>query len=83
MFRRLLREGIRAVKRDEDPKGISRTNEVVRTYTQNMVIKAPPAPTPEAEREMMRSIGRRVLDGEFRPPEIGKQVERIAAEQTG
>jgi nitrite reductase/ring-hydroxylating ferredoxin subunit len=78
MFRRLLREGIRTVQRGEDPKGLWRSDDIIRTYTQNMVIKAPQAATPEADRELMRSIGRRVLDGEFRSPEIGKQVERTA-----
>jgi hypothetical protein len=79
MFRRLLREGIRAVQRGEDPKGLSRTGAVIRTYTQNMVMKAPKAPTPEAERELLLSIGRRVLSGEFHPPELGQQLERTVA----
>jgi hypothetical protein len=77
MFRRLLREGIRTVQRAEDPKGLSRSGEVIRTYTQNMVLKAPQAPTPEAERDLLRTIGRRVLAGEFRPADLGKHVERV------
>jgi nitrite reductase/ring-hydroxylating ferredoxin subunit len=67
MFRRLLREGIRSVKAGKDPMGAAPARgQSIHTYTQNAVVKAPKLDDPDAEKEQLRSIGRRVLAGEFR-----------------
>jgi phenylpropionate dioxygenase-like ring-hydroxylating dioxygenase large terminal subunit len=63
MLRRLVREGIDAVARGGDPPGADTPDgKVIRTYTQDLVVRIPPAPTPEADRRLLRATGRRVLD---------------------
>jgi hypothetical protein len=62
MLRRLVRDGIRAVAEGREPYGADRPDgKVVRTYTQDLVLRIPPAPTPEADRRLLRAAGRRVL----------------------
>jgi phenylpropionate dioxygenase-like ring-hydroxylating dioxygenase large terminal subunit len=63
MLRRLVREGIRAVMRGEDPFG-SRWPEdrPVRTFSQDAVLEIPPAPTAEEDRRLLRETGRRLLE---------------------
>jgi nitrite reductase/ring-hydroxylating ferredoxin subunit len=74
MFRRMLRQGIRAVESGKDPKGLARGNgEIIRTYTQNAVVKTPLGSTPDAEREILRAMGRRTLAGEFRPSALSER----------
>ena len=71
MFRRMLREGIQAVASGSDPMGLVRDKSgPIRTYTQNAVIEAPAAATPEADRELLLDYGRRALAGEFRPAHL-------------
>jgi phenylpropionate dioxygenase-like ring-hydroxylating dioxygenase large terminal subunit len=59
LVRKLLREGIRAVQRGEDPRrvvpgpGLS-----IPTYCRNTIVRIPPAATPEADRELLRSTAR-------------------------
>ncbi len=43
MFRRMLRAGIEDVRGGKDPKGLSREQSVIRTYTQNAVVPLPKA----------------------------------------
>jgi phenylpropionate dioxygenase-like ring-hydroxylating dioxygenase large terminal subunit len=63
MLRRLVREGIEAVAQGGEPAGAGRPDgKVVRTFTQDLVLRVPPAPTPEADRRLLRATGRRVLD---------------------
>jgi hypothetical protein len=60
MVRKLLREGIRAVQRGEDPRRtVPVVGQIIPTYCRNTFLRIPPAPTPEAERELLRSTGRR------------------------
>src|SRR5205823_12251785 len=48
MLRKIVREGIQAVARGEDPWGTQwRAGEVVPTFTQDVVLKVPPAATEE------------------------------------
>jgi hypothetical protein len=61
LVRKLLREGIRALQRGEDPRrAISRDGKAIRTYCRNTVLRIPAAKTPEADRELLRSAGRMV-----------------------
>jgi nitrite reductase/ring-hydroxylating ferredoxin subunit len=62
MLRRIVRDGIRAVARGEDPFGTDwPEGKAVRTFTQDLVVRVPPAPTAEDDRRLLRATGRRVL----------------------
>ena len=61
MFRKALRDGIRAVGEGRDPKGVVREpGRVLPTWAQDTVVRVPPAATPEADRRLLREIGARV-----------------------
>jgi phenylpropionate dioxygenase-like ring-hydroxylating dioxygenase large terminal subunit len=62
MLRKIVREGIRAVARGEDPAGSSwKDGRMVKTFTQDLVLAIPPAPTPKADRRLLRDTGRAVI----------------------
>jgi nitrite reductase/ring-hydroxylating ferredoxin subunit len=62
MLRRIVREGIQAVARGEDPWGTQWTDgDVVPTFTQDVVLKIPPAESAEADRQLLRATGRGVV----------------------
>jgi nitrite reductase/ring-hydroxylating ferredoxin subunit len=62
LVRKLLREGIRALQRGEDPKrAVSSVGNAISTYCRNTVLRIPPAETPEADRELLRNTGRKVV----------------------
>jgi phenylpropionate dioxygenase-like ring-hydroxylating dioxygenase large terminal subunit len=63
LFRNLVREGIRAVQQGESPSQAP-AGQPVRTYCQNTVIRVPPAETLEADRELLRRLGRQMAAGE-------------------
>jgi phenylpropionate dioxygenase-like ring-hydroxylating dioxygenase large terminal subunit len=64
MLRRIVRDGIRAVARGADPFAARRPEgKVIRTFTQDVVLRIPPASSPEAERRLLRATGRTVLNG--------------------
>jgi phenylpropionate dioxygenase-like ring-hydroxylating dioxygenase large terminal subunit len=64
MLRRIVRDGIRAVARGADPFAARRPEgKVIRTFTQDVVLRIPPASSPEAERRLLRATGRSVLNG--------------------
>ena len=64
MLRRILREGIRAVTRGEDPAGVSRgADAVIPTLCQDTVVRVPPPADPASDRALLREIGRRVAAG--------------------
>lgn len=66
MFRKLLRQGIRAVKKGKDPKGLARVSgQVIPTYAQNTVLRIPRRSTPEAERQLLLEIGRKAATGYY------------------
>jgi hypothetical protein len=61
LVRKLLREGIRALQRGEDPKrAVSSVGNAISTYCRNTVLRIPPAETSEADRELLRNTGRKV-----------------------
>jgi len=66
MVRKLVRQGIEAVQRGEDPKGVLRKPEaMIRTYTQDTVKRVPTLADPEAERAQQREFGRKVAANVF------------------
>jgi phenylpropionate dioxygenase-like ring-hydroxylating dioxygenase large terminal subunit len=72
-LRNLVRQGIRAVQRGEDPPNLWRGEEgtLIPTYSQDTVLRIPPAPTPEEDEQLLREVGRKVVAGYYleHPPE--------------
>lgn len=53
ILRKRLREGIAAVKVGKDPIGLfRREGEIIHTYCNDTVVKVPPAPTPEKDKQL-------------------------------
>jgi len=62
MLRRMVRDGIRAVARGDDPPGTHwPEGKVIPTFTQDLVVRVPPAASPEADRKLLRATGRKVI----------------------
>ncbi len=62
MLRRIVRDGVRAVARGEDPFGAVRpAGKVIPTFTQDLVLRVPAASTPEEDWQLLRATGRRVV----------------------
>jgi hypothetical protein len=62
MLRKIVRDGIRAVARGENPPGTHGLDgRVIPTFTQDLVVKVPPAPDPEEDRKLLRATGRSVI----------------------
>jgi nitrite reductase/ring-hydroxylating ferredoxin subunit len=62
MLRAIVREGIRAVARGENPFGAGGADGTpIRTFTQDLVVRVPPATTPAEDRRLLRATGRRVV----------------------
>ena len=64
MLRNMLRRGIRAVQNGTDPQHMNgHVGQVITTYSQDRVIAGiPPAPTPEADQQLLREMGRQVVE---------------------
>ena len=80
MWRRLIREGIKAVEKGADPKGVVREpSVVVPTYAHNTVKQVPRAATVEEDRKLLSEFGRditdKVMSGEVRPTYTSGQNE--------
>ena len=60
MLRNQVRAGIQAVQEGKDPRELVRTNDVVRTYANDTVVRVPRASTEEADRQLVRETARRV-----------------------
>jgi len=64
MLRRIVRDGIRDVAAGRDPKGVLRGRAgVIRTLTQDTVLRIPPESDAAAERRLLRETGRNVVAG--------------------
>ena len=50
------------------PQKLFRPDGVIPTYARSTILRVPPAPTIEADRELLRATARRVLAGEFPKP---------------
>jgi hypothetical protein len=62
MLRRIVRDGIRTVARGGELLGTRRPEgKAIRTFTQDVVFRIPAAPSPEADRRLLRATGRSVL----------------------
>ena len=71
LLRKMLREGIRAIGSERETKGLlTREDGVIPTYASDVILRVPPAPTPEADRKLVRETGR-------------KMAERIVANPAG
>jgi nitrite reductase/ring-hydroxylating ferredoxin subunit len=65
-FRRLLREGVRAVAAGRDPIGVVRDPGArIRTRAQNTFVRVPPAATPAADARLLKEIGREIAEGDY------------------
>ena len=63
--------GIQAVKAGADPVGLFRDGgAMIPTYCNNTVVRMPPAKTPEADKKLMREIGRRLARGYIEAPPL-------------
>lgn len=71
MFRRQLRQQIRAIKAgDEQKLRIPRSAGIIPTYAQDTILNIPPVNGgPEADRQLMIEVGKKVLDG-FYPEQM-------------
>jgi hypothetical protein len=66
MLRRLVREGISAVQRGEDPRRVVPTpGQPIPTYGQNTILRLPPAPTRDEEERLLHETGRKVAAGYY------------------
>jgi len=65
MLRRIVRDGIRAVARGRDPEGARwPEGKTIKTFTQDIVLRVPPAGSAEADRRLLRTTGRSVITNE-------------------
>ena len=63
MFRKLVRDGIRAVQGGEDPPGtVWKSGGVLATYSNDTILRVPAAATREEDLELIRGIGWKVAD---------------------
>ena len=69
MYRRMVREGIRAVKRGEDPVGVYRDPKgVIPTSGNDSVVHIPPAPTPEQDKKLLQDTALRLAKRYLKTP---------------
>jgi len=62
MLRRIVRDGVRAVANGGNPHGTHWPDgKIVRTFTQDLVLSVAPAPTPEADRRLLRAAARSAI----------------------
>src|SRR5262249_48081143 len=72
VFRRGWRDGIRAVQRGEDPKGIIRqAGHIIPTLCQDTVLRLPLAATEAEDAELLRQVGRLVASGQYDVGSLG------------
>jgi len=78
MFRRMVRQGIRAVQRGEDPKGLVReAGRTVATYGNDTVIRVPSETDAEADRALLRETARKVVEQCLKDPSGLRHVVRV------
>ena len=70
MFRQRLRQGIRAVKAGKTPDGPCRdVGAITATYCNDTVVRVPPGPTADEDRQLMRATARKLAESYLeRPP---------------
>ena len=79
MMRKMIREGIRAVKCGEDPKGVWReANGPIPTYGNDTVLRVPAAPSAEADSEVLKKIARQIAERSLEhPPSYGREFVNV------
>jgi len=71
MLRNQIRLGIRAVRKGDDPGGLSRdAGAVIPTYCNDTVVRVPPAKTPALDKQLLRSTGRQLAEGYLKQPPL-------------
>ena len=69
LWRKIARQGIRAVQRGETPKGLmTDSSSIVPTYAADTIMRIPPAPTPAEDVTLLRETGRKVAEGYLKVP---------------
>jgi hypothetical protein len=63
MLRRIVREGVRAVQKGEDPEFLHREEaRVIPTYSNDTIIRLPKPASDEAEKRLLHETGRKVAE---------------------
>ncbi|MBV8868752.1 MAG: aromatic ring-hydroxylating dioxygenase subunit alpha [Acetobacteraceae bacterium] len=74
MFRKLVRQGIRAVREGQDPMGVGRDGRILPTFCNDTVVVQPPTSDLAMDAQAMRATGRRLAEGYVRePPLLGQR----------
>ena len=69
MTRNIIRRGIHAVQRGEDPQHVIwKEGQVVPTFANHTVILAPPAAALEADEQFIKETGRKLAEGYLEDP---------------
>jgi phenylpropionate dioxygenase-like ring-hydroxylating dioxygenase large terminal subunit len=64
MLRRIVKDGVAAVKRGEDPKHLCREDgKVLLTYSNDTIMRIPRCQTAEEENRLLLTTGRRIAEG--------------------
>ena len=62
MLRNMVRRGIQAVQKGENPPGVAYENGgAIPTYSIERLLDIPPAHTPEEDQRLLREMGRKVV----------------------
>lgn len=80
MFRRMVRQGIEAVRQGRDPHGLTmKESAIIPTYGQHSVVHVPAARDAEADKQRLRQVGRRVLEAALERLSGERMREHIVA----
>ena len=76
LYRREMRKAIRLVERGQDPPGILREpGKIIPTYGGDTVLRVPPAPTEEEDRDLILKVGREMAQRYVKsPPHLQRPV---------
>jgi hypothetical protein len=84
MFRELLRHSIRAVQDGRTPEGVlcQEADTIIGTYSNDAVVRVPPAATVEDDRQLMRATGRKLAESYLAHPPLltGRGLEKAAGD---
>jgi hypothetical protein len=84
MFRQLLRRSIRTAQDGRTPDGLSReADTMIGTYSNDTVVRVPPAATLEDDRQLMRATGRNLAESYLAHPPLAtrKGPEKPAGDE--
>ncbi|MAQ53902.1 MAG: aromatic ring-hydroxylating dioxygenase subunit alpha [SAR202 cluster bacterium] len=72
MFRKLVKDGIKAVQEGRDPDVLSRDDKPVSTYCNDTVVYSPPVGNVEEDIKAMREVGRKLAEDYIANPPLSK-----------